>query len=128
MPVDVSITARDESKKKAFTVWNDRPQAGAVHYDKSVKLLIERAVRTKDKGGIGEEMYDGKHKPSEKQTFNFQVMAYPTEAGGKWLARRERTMLALNSNRYSEEAIMQERAGIASRTQDLVTYLKELKV
>lgn len=55
-------------------------------------------------------------------------MAFETEVGGKWLAWRERTMLALNSQRYSHEKIMEERERLASSTEDLVTYLKELQV
>ena len=45
----------------ALTIWNDRSQAGAVHYDGGMKLLIDRRVFTIDDGGIGEIM-----------TFNFK--------------------------------------------------------
>ena len=40
VPVDAQITASDYAKEHSLTVWNDRPQAGAVHYDSSIKLLI----------------------------------------------------------------------------------------
>ena len=56
-PVDSSITMGDSADKMSFTVWNDRPQAGSVAYDKSIKLLIDRRVRTSDQGGIPENMF-----------------------------------------------------------------------
>ncbi len=56
-PVDASITMHDFYGKRSFTVWNDRPQAGSVHYDKSIKLLVQRALLTNDHGGIGEKLY-----------------------------------------------------------------------
>jgi len=40
VPVDASISIRDYKQERQFTVWNDRPQAGSVHYDGSIKLLI----------------------------------------------------------------------------------------
>ena len=46
----------DAKKENALTVWNDRPQAGSVHYDGTMKLLIDRRVNTNDAGGIPETM------------------------------------------------------------------------
>ena len=47
-PVDSSISAQNSSKEKIFTVWNDRAQAGAVHYDGTIKLLVDRRIMTTD--------------------------------------------------------------------------------
>lgn len=53
-PVDASITIKSRvgagttDTQKSLTVWNDRPQAGSVQYDKSIKLLIDRRVMTSD--------------------------------------------------------------------------------
>ena len=58
VPVDASITMRDFAEASSFTVWNDRPQAGSVHYDKSIKLLLQRALRTNDHGGIPTKLYE----------------------------------------------------------------------
>ena len=104
VPVDVSITTRD-IMNRSFTVQNDRPQAGAVQYDKSVKLLMQRAIRTNDQGGIPEIMYDGLGLPQKVQTFNFEIKAYATEEGGKWLAHRQRNLLALYSDRPLHEPV-----------------------
>lgn len=51
-PVDASITMQDYAKTRAFTVWNDRPQAGSVHDDKSIKLLIDRRTKQHDNAGV----------------------------------------------------------------------------
>ena len=51
-PVDSSITMSNYEETKAFTVWNDRPQGGSVHSDKSITLLVQRYVNTKDNGGL----------------------------------------------------------------------------
>lgn len=56
-PVTRAIAARDELAKRWFTVSNDRSQAGAVHYDGSFRLLVDRRVRTNDSGGIPETMW-----------------------------------------------------------------------
>ena len=56
-PVTSQITAMDASETKSFTVFNDRPQAGSVHYDKSIKLLIDRRVKSNDNGGIPDPMF-----------------------------------------------------------------------
>ena len=56
-PVDSSITMGDSTERMSLTIWNDRPQAGSVAYDKSIKLLIDRRVRTSDQGGIPENMF-----------------------------------------------------------------------
>jgi len=54
-PVDSLISVADAAGRRSFTVWNDRPQAGSVHSNQKsggIKLLIDRRVRTNDKGGI----------------------------------------------------------------------------
>ena len=51
-PVDASITMADFTKTRAFTVWNDRPQAGAVQDDSSIKLLIDRRTSKYDNAGV----------------------------------------------------------------------------
>ena len=40
----------DEANEEgnSLTIWNDRPQAGSVHYDGGLKLLIDRRVKTRD--------------------------------------------------------------------------------
>ena len=78
----------DFDGERSFSVWNDRPQAGSVHYDKSIKLLVQRALLTNDHGGIGEKLYKGRGVSDEILTVNFQVKAYPTSEAGKWIAAR----------------------------------------
>ena len=53
-PIDNSITMTDFDKLNSITIWNDRPQAGSVHDDKSIKLLIDRNIKSNDNGGIPE--------------------------------------------------------------------------
>ena len=53
-PVDASITMGDLEGERSLTVWNDRPQAGSVHFKHGIRLLIERRVNTKDAGGLEE--------------------------------------------------------------------------
>lgn len=60
----------DKDNKNALTIWNDRSQAGTVHYDGRIKLLIDRRTLLKDEGGISESM------PMEfpdKLVLNFRV-------------------------------------------------------
>lgn len=40
VPVDASITASDYARTRMVTIWNDRPQAGSVHGDGSINLLV----------------------------------------------------------------------------------------
>ena len=55
-PVTSLISSCDSKKENALTIWNDRPQAGSVHQDGGMKLLIDRRVKTNDSGGIPEKM------------------------------------------------------------------------
>ena len=55
-PVTTTISASDKETRVAMTIRNDRPQAGSVHYDGTIKLLIDRRVTTIDEGGIPEKM------------------------------------------------------------------------
>ena len=70
-PVDASITAFNKSNDETFTVWNDRPQAGAVHYNGTIKLLIDRRVGTVDNGGVDDLMYE--YETDEQLSLNFKV-------------------------------------------------------
>ena len=56
-PITSLISMSDADKENAFTVWNDRPQAGSVHYDGGMKLLIDRRVSSIDLGGIPDPMF-----------------------------------------------------------------------
>ena len=56
-PVTQSITMGDYAEENSFTVWNDRAQAGSVHQEGGLKLLIDRRVVTTDNGGISESMF-----------------------------------------------------------------------
>lgn len=96
-PVDASITMHDSIGERSFTVWNDRPQAGSVHYDKSIKLLVQRALLINDHGGIDELLYQDRGVPDQILTVNFQVKAYPSHEAGKWIATRKRSVVALSS-------------------------------
>ena len=51
------ISMIDGDKDNTLTVWNDRSQGGSVHYDGSIKLLIDRRVSTNDFGGISQRMH-----------------------------------------------------------------------
>ena len=51
-PVDSVVMVSDFEQEHALTVWNDRPQAGTVHYDGKIKLLIDRRTTQKDWGGV----------------------------------------------------------------------------
>ena len=56
-PVTSVISMGNQNKTTALTVYNDRSQAGSVHYDGSLKILIDRRVKTNDQGGIPEKMH-----------------------------------------------------------------------
>ena len=58
---------------RLFTVWNDRPQAGSVHYDGSLKLLIDRQIKTQDRGGISEPMTSSAYRDQESLQLEFLV-------------------------------------------------------
>ena len=99
-PVDASITMHDFEKERAFTVWNDRPQAGSVQYDKSIKLLVQRAIGTNDRGGLYENLYANEGRSSEVLSVNFEIKAYDYKESGKWIAQRERGIMAISSQEY----------------------------
>lgn len=84
VPVDASITAGDYDETSMFSVWNDRPQAGSVHGDGSINLLVRRLIDTNDYGGIPERV----HKPEGILTLSFQLKAFAQSETGKWIARR----------------------------------------
>lgn len=76
-PVDASITMSDYEENRAFTVWNDRPQAGSVHSDKSITLLVQRYVKTNDEGGLPQVMYSyNRNSPLQKTVTTYQFKAY----------------------------------------------------
>mmetsp|Transcript_44651 Transcript_44651/g.59235 ORF Transcript_44651/g.59235 Transcript_44651/m.59235 type:complete len:89 (-) Transcript_44651:566-832(-) len=70
-PIDASISMCDYAQMNAFTVWNDRPQGGSVHSDKSIILNVQRYVTTIDNGGLPSSMYGSRHFPEEKTVLNF---------------------------------------------------------
>ena len=79
-PVDASITMVDFSKSRAFTVWNDRPQAGTVQDDSSIKLLIDRrTLQVNRNAGISERMYGFYDKNVGKLHLNFWIKVQKTE-------------------------------------------------
>lgn len=55
-PIDSVISMSDKENVNSLTIWNDRPQAGTVHYDGRMKLLIDRRTKLKDFGGLPETM------------------------------------------------------------------------
>lgn len=55
-PIDSVISMSDKEKVNSLTIWNDRPQAGTVHYDGRMKLLIDRRTKLRDFGGLPESM------------------------------------------------------------------------
>ena len=55
-PITSLISSCDSKKENALTIFTDRPQAGSVHQDGGIKLLIDRRVKTTDSGGIPEKM------------------------------------------------------------------------
>ena len=88
VPVDTSISIRDFKRQNQFTVWNDRPQAGSVQDDKSIKLLIQRNVRTNDQGGISEKMYGSNYAKVGQLELQFKLQMYESKLRGPWLAKR----------------------------------------
>ena len=121
VPVDSQITIKNSHHTNSFKVWNDRPQAGSVHPDKSIKLLVQRAITTNDSGGIA----DPPHLPEGRLTLNFQLMAYK---GGETLgAQRQRSLLALSTQDYSLKTKGPSEL-YRHKQHELVKTLGELKV
>ncbi len=81
-PVDASITMVDFSKSRAFTVWNDRPQAGTVQDDSSIKLLIDRRTQYRDNAGISETMYGKYDENGGKLHLNFWIKVQKSDQIG----------------------------------------------
>ena len=97
-PVTCSITMDDWEETNSFTVWNDRPQAGSVHYDGSIKLLIDRRIRSNDSGGISEPMF---LEQKGNLMLNFQVKAYPkNEINPEMLVPTQRDPIAFITENY----------------------------
>ena len=78
-------------------MWNDRPQAGSVHHDQAIKLLIDRNSRSVDRGGVGENIYDSMS--NDPLHLNFEV-AFSDLPINKSYAVRERTLLTFASIGY----------------------------
>lgn len=76
---------------------NDRPQAGSVHEDGQIKLLIDRRVRTNDNGGIPNRMhlnYD------TDLVLNFRLSMQLAEKLEPTKALRKRNILALETSKF----------------------------
>ena len=125
-PVDSSITLSDSLGEKSLTVWNDRPQAGAVHYDGSLKLLIDRAPKTKDYGGIPQSLFPFQHNALH---LNFALAVYETqERSQRWLAQRNRGLQAFSFPNFSYLVIFKDLKVQKSIKESLVNLLSELSV
>ena len=107
-----------------MTIWNDRPQAGSVHADKSIRLLVERRIRTGDFGGIPEKMSLGSN--SDQLHLSFAIKAYPTAEAGKWLAPRSRTMLAYSTKEFEQKKSHSEIQTYQDQRNRLAKQLREL--
>ena len=53
--VPVQSVIMVEADDTQFAIKTDRPQAGTVHKDGTIKLLIDRRIISMDAGGIGDE-------------------------------------------------------------------------
>ena len=62
-PIDAAISIHDSLRERSLTIFNDRPQAGSVYDDHSLKLLIDRRVQTSDTGGFIDPMSDHQIEP-----------------------------------------------------------------
>lgn len=97
-PVTASITAADRAGEHAFTIWNDRPQAGSVHHDGKIKLLIDRRTITMDEGGVNQKPqlhFDG------NLMLTFKAEGYAaSERSAEKLAMRDRDVLAFESKSF----------------------------
>ena len=128
-PLDSSISLTDYAEENAFTVWNDRPQGGAVHSDKSIIINVQRYVKTIDNGGLPSSMYGSTHYPDDKTVLNFQIMAYPAPEMDNWTAPRTRTLMAVVADKYENDSTQPYKAANLIRAKEkLVQKLKDLNV
>lgn len=96
-PVDSVIAAFDTDRLQSFTVHNDRPQAGSVHDDRQIKLLIDRRVTTNDNGGIPNKMhlnYD------YDLILNFRLSMQKADRIDPSQTLRKRNILALETSKF----------------------------
>ena len=126
LPVTSMIAVSDKKKERVFQVFNDRPQAGSVHNDGCLKLLIDRRVATNDNGGIEETMFlDFENQLDLSFRVRFDQYADITPAK----AHRRRNILAGTSSANLQ--LTQPSANIrqhSESTRDLVSALEELGV
>ena len=128
-PIDASITMTDLARDRAFTVWNDRPQAGTVHDDGSLKLLIERRLTLSNHWDVPEPMYGNPHQPDHSFKINFTLMSYQVSDLGPKIAVKEHSMQFFSSVNFSETDERDNRAAFYIKTkQELVSELEHLQV
>ena len=116
----------DFNRLNSITIWNDRPQAGSVHDDKSIKLLIDRKIKSNDNGGIPELLQP--FRPDVNLHLHFSLKAYPTEEQGKWLAKRSRSLQTFHSDAFELKKSHPNVHSQAAKRTNLVNHLQELKV
>ena len=81
----------------ALTIYNDRPQAAAVHYDGGLKILIDRRVLTRDEGGIPEPMWLNF---SEDLYLNFRIKMHDYRDIGPEYTQKRKSLQAVSSSRF----------------------------
>ena len=96
-PVDSVIKMCDHKKTTMLSVWNDRPQAGAVHDDGTMKLLIDRRTKLQDLASLGSMVMDRE----DDLVLNFRVKMSPYEETSPSCAQRERSLLGVQSRSFA---------------------------
>ena len=96
-PVDSVIKMCDHKKTTMLSVWNDRPQAGAVHDDGTMKLLIDRRTKLQDLASLGSMVMDRE----DDLVLNFRVKMSPYEETSPSCAQRVRSLFGTQSQSFA---------------------------
>ena len=97
-PVTSLISCSDSKKENSLTILTDRPQAGSVHKDGGIKLLIDRRIKTNDSGGIPEKM---KLDFADDLLLNFDLKFHKHGELTPADAHRNRNILAIHSDKFT---------------------------
>ena len=96
-PVDSVIKYHNQKHNHTISVWNDRPQAGTVHYDGNVRLLIDRRNQLQDEGGMPHPL---KMDFPDDLILNFKIKMHPFVENSPSDAQRLRSLQAMQFKEY----------------------------
>ena len=97
-PIDSVIKFSDATNTNMLSVWNDRPQAGAVHYDGRMKLLIDRRTILSDGGGNLDKMVMDF---PDDLILDFKVKMHKFSKNSPADAQRQRGLQAVQFSQYA---------------------------